>query len=146
MANTIHIAEAGDETFGANVTLIAGDTPALVTRDVPISAAVSPLAQYVPLSFDSVGGAYKAWAAGEAVAGLTMYAVPDKAGEQRVAIATAGMFNIDAIAWPAATTEDQVLAATANSQMQFRKLLYSDKRNSTSGLLVGENYEAPAAG
>lgn len=144
MANTIHIAEVGDDTFPANIELYAGDTPPVATQDVPIAAAVSPLAQYVPLSF--AAGAYKAWAVGEELAGITMYAVPDSAAVVRAAIAVQGMFNIDAIAWPAGTTEAQVLAASANSNMRFRKLLYSDKRVTVDGVLVGEAFQAPAEG
>lgn len=145
MSNNIHIAQgATDESFAADQPIMAGDTPALVTRDVPILAAMGALPQYTPLSFAS--GAYKVWAVGEVVSALTMYAVPDLAADQRAAVATAGMFNIDAVNWPANTTETDVLAATVNSQVQFRKLLYSDKRVTKTGLLVGPSKHAPAAG
>ncbi len=143
--NTIHIATSGaDEIFPGENPIMAGDTPPMVTRDVLIPAALAAIAQYVPLSFAT--GAYKVWAAGEVISAMTAYAIPDQAVDQRAAVYTAGMFNIDAPVWPAGTTEEMVATATANSQMQFRKLLYSDKRVVKSGLLVGNAYTAPATG
>lgn len=82
----------------------------------------------------------------EQIVALTAYAIPNSASDQRAACYTAGMFNIDAAIWPANTTEDDVAAATSNSQVQFRKLLYSDKRVDQSGVLVGSAYEAPTTG
>ena len=145
MANTIHIATSGaDEVFAADNPIMAGDTPPMATRDVLFPAALGAIPQYTPLSFAT--GAYKVWAAGETVVGMTAYAIPDQAVDQRAAIYTAGMFNIDAANWPAATTETQVIAATIGSQVQFRKLLYSDKRVDVDGGLVGPAYHAPAVG
>lgn len=145
MGNTIHIAEsAADETFSAQPSIMAGDTPPVATRDLLIVAAVAALPQYTPLSFAT--GAYKVWAAGEDIVAMTAYAVPDSASDQRAACFTAGMFNIDAVNWPEGTTEDEVAAATINSQLQFRKLLYSDKRVDLSGLEVGPDFEAPTTG
>jgi hypothetical protein len=145
MTNTIHIATSGaDEAFPGDQPIMAGDTPPMATRDVLFPLALGAIPQYTPLSFAS--GAYKVWAAGETVVAMTAYAVPDSAADQRAAVYTAGMFNIDAVNWPATTTEDQVAAATINSQVQFRKLLYSDKRVAKSGLLVGPAYTAPTTG
>jgi hypothetical protein len=145
MTNTIHIATSGaDEVFPGDQPIMAGDTPPMVTRDVAIPSALAAIPQYTPLSFAS--GAYKLWAVGEVVSAMTAYAIPDSASIQRAAVYTAGMFNIDAVNWPAATTEDDVATATANSQMQFRKLLYSDKRVTKSGLLVGPAFTAPTTG
>ncbi len=145
MANTIHIATSGaDEVFPGVQPIMAGDTPPMATRDVLFPAALAAIAQYVPLSF--AAGAYKVWAVGETISAMTAYAIPDQAVDQRAAVYTAGMFNIDAVTWPAGTTEENVVAATINSQVQFRKLLYSDKRVAKSGLLVGPAYTAPAAG
>lgn len=148
MKNEINIAQSfTDDAYAADTPIMAGDTPAFATRDVPFPAALGAIPQYTPLSYDDVTtNAYKPWAVGEAIVGMTMYAVPDQAVVQRAAIATAGMFNIDAVTWPAGTTEDDVLAATVNSQMQFRKLLYSDKRVTKSGVLVGPSYLAPTTG
>jgi hypothetical protein len=116
----------------------------MATRDVLFPAALPAIAKYTPLSFAT--GAYKVWAAGEVIYGVTAYAIPNQAVDQRAAIYTAGMFNIDAINWPADTDEDDVAAATIGSQCQFRKLLYSDKRVDQSGLLVGPAFEAPTTG
>lgn len=145
MSNEIHIAQSfTDDTFANHQNIMAGDTPPFASRDVLIVAALGALAQYTPLSF--AAGAYKVWAAGEEIVAMTMYAVPDQAVDQRAAVATAGMFNIDAVNWPAGTTEDEVAAATIASQVQFRKHLYSDKRTTKSGVLVGPAFEAPATG
>lgn len=146
--NTINIAQSfTDDAYAADTPIMAGDTPPLATRDVLFPLALGAIPQYTPLSYDDVTtNAYKPWAAGEQIVGVTMYAIPDSAADQRAAIATAGMFNIDAINWPAGTDEDEVAAATVNSQVQFRKLLYSDKRVDKSGLPVGPGNEAPTEG
>lgn len=137
----IHIASGPNEEATTVPQLIAADTPAMVTKDVLIDSTQGALAQYVPLKFDPVDGFYKAWAPGDAIAAITAYAIPDAAVDQRAALYFAGCFNIDAIAWPASTSEEQVLlachASTANSLLHFRKLLYSDKRVLASGLRVG---------
>jgi hypothetical protein len=145
MANEIHIAQSfTDDTFTEAPSIMAGDTPPVATRDLLLVAALGAIPQYTPLSFAT--GAYKVWAAGENIVAMTGYAVPDQAVDQRAACYTAGMFNIDAVNWPAGTTETQVAAATINSQVQFRKHLYSDKRVTKSGVLVGPAFEAPTTG
>lgn len=154
MANTIHIATSGaDEAFPGVQPIMAGDTPPMATRDVLFPLELGAIPQYTPLSFaaavtgpPAITARYKVWAAGETISAMTAYAVPDQGVDQRAAVYTAGMFNIDAVTWPAGTTEDQVAAATINSQVQFRKLLYSDKRVVQGGLLVGPANTAPAAG
>lgn len=104
--------------------LFAGDTPAIVTADVLIPGNHE---QFVPL-----GPGYAAWAAGQPIIALTAYKVT--AGK-RSAPYLAGCFNIDAIRWPSGTTEAQVQTATEQSQLKFRKLLYSQKR--TGGEVLG---------
>ena len=141
----IHIAQGpGEEVFSVP-QLFAGDTPAVSTEDKHFAAAQGAFAQYVPLSFDPVDGLYKAWAPGGIISAVTAYAVPDLAVAQRAALYTGGCFNIDAIAWPASTNQEQVdlavNAAGSNSKLAFRKLLYSDKRVLQVGLRVG--VEAP---
>lgn len=143
----IHIAEGpGDESITVP-QLFAGDTPHVTTRDVLFKAAQGALPQYTPLSWDGVNGNYIAWAAGAAIAAVTCYDVPDQAVDQRAAVYVAGNFNIDAILWPAGTTEEQVHAAMvasgANSMLQFRKLLYSGERVADGGLLVGPGNQPP---
>lgn len=139
----IHIAGSfADTTYPATQPLFAGDTPPVVTRDVLIPTALGAIPKHTPLQFTA--GAYAVWAAGAEIVGVTAYDIPDLAENQRSAIYTAGMFNIDAIAWPNGTTEDQVAAASVSSQCQFRKLLYSDKRVAKSGLAAGTH--APTAG
>ena len=145
--NTIHIAQGpGAESYDVP-QLFAGDTPAVVTRDVRVAASQATIPQYTPLSFDEADGLYKPWAAGGAISAVTAYAVPDLAVDQRAAVYLGGCFNVDAIKWPAGTSEADVEAAmhasTANSLMQFRKLLYSDKRVAAGGLAVGPGNTPP---
>lgn len=144
--STIHIAEGpGDETTTVP-QLFAGDTPAVVTRDIHVDGSQS-FAQYAPLTFDPADNLYKAWAPGGAISAITAYAVPLVAGGQRVAVYVGGCFNVDAIAWPTGTgeadVEDAMNANASNSLLQFRKLLYSDKRVAVSGLAVGPNVQPP---
>ena len=101
--------------------LFAGETPAVATQDVLLPAGA--LLQFVPL-----GPGYAPWAAGDEIVAITAYGTP---GSKRAAVYTAGCFNIDAIRWPATTTEAQIQAASETSQLKFRKLLYSQKRTGT---------------
>ena len=129
LKNEIHLATSED--LGATPAadgLWAGDTPSPATRDVSITVASTALVQYQPLQRNASTQAYEPWAAGAEIAAVTCYGVP--IGTSRAAVYTAGMFNIDAIAWPASTTEAQVQAG-ARGQCQFRKLLWSDKRTGT---------------
>lgn len=143
--NTINIAGSySDDVYAGDIAIMAGDNPPVATRDLLMVTALGAIPQYTPLSFAS--GAYKVWAAGEVISAMTAYAVPDQGVDQRAACFTAGMFNIDAVNWPATTTEDQVAAATVNAQLQFRKPLYSDKRTTKSGVLVGPAFIAPTTG
>lgn len=145
--NTIHIAQGPNEEAVSVPQLIAGDTPAMVTRDVKVASAQGAFSQYVPLSFDAVSGNYVAWAAGAEISAITAYAIPDLATDQRAAVYTGGCFNVDAINWPASTSEADVEAAMnaagANSLLVFRKLLYSDKRVAAAGLAVGPGSQPP---
>jgi hypothetical protein len=129
------------EETGIVPQLMAGDTPAFATRDVPILAAASAIPQYTPLKYAS--GAWAPWTVGTVIAGIAMYAIPNLADDQRAAIAVAGMFNIDAIAWPADTTEADVEAGSVGTPLQFRKLLYSDQRVVKGDLLVGPDNQPP---
>lgn len=53
--NTIHIAQGpGDESYDVP-QLFAGDTPAVVTRDVRVAASQAAIPQYTPLAFDDAG-------------------------------------------------------------------------------------------
>lgn len=124
--NTIGIAGASDLGRTDVPQLFAGDTPAIVTNDVVIPAAKG---QYVPL-----GPGYAAWAAGQPIIALTAFA--HTGTNQRKAVYTAGMFNIDMIQWPSGTTEAQIQAATEQGMVKFRKPLYSDKR--TGGEVLGQ--------
>lgn len=117
----------------------------ITTRDIVIPAALNALPQYTPLSWDDTGNAWKLWAVGDKVAAITMYDVPDSASVQRAAAAVAGQFNIDAINWPAGTTEANVADGQSLGVLTFRKLLFSDKRISVDGSnLVGPAYVSPA--
>jgi hypothetical protein len=143
--STIHIAQGPGAEDITVPQLFAGDVPAVATLDKHFPASQGAFAQYVPLSFDEADGLYKAWAPGDPISAITAYAIPDLAVPQRAALYTGGCFNIDAIAWPASTSEEQVdLAcniAGANSNITFRKLLYSGSRVLQTGLRVGA--EAP---
>lgn len=127
--NTLGIAASVDLGRTDVPQIFAGDTPAVVTQDVVIPAAK---AQYVPLGPD-----YAAWAAGQPIIALTAFA--HTGTNQRKAVYTAGMFNIDMIAWPNGTTEAQIQKATEQGMVKFRKPLYSDKRTGTEvlGQLAG---------
>jgi hypothetical protein len=133
-----------DETFSQQNSIFAGDTPPVATQDILIVAALGAIPQFTPLSFAT--GAYKLWAVGEEIAAVTAYAIPDSASDQRAAVYVAGMFNIDAIAWPAGTDEAEAHAGSVASQCKFRKLLYSDKRITQSVAAVGSGNESPVTG
>src|SRR6188768_2068532 len=105
--------------------LMASDTPQIADVDVIVPAAQL---QFVPL-----GPGYAAWAAGDPIIAVTMFQIVGT--NQRKVVRVAGCFNIDAIRWPAGTTEAQIQVATEGSQLQFRKLLYSQKR--TGGEVLG---------
>lgn len=141
--DTIGIAQSFTDTNSGVAQQVA--LSEITTRDVLIPAALGAIAQYTPLSWDDTGNAWKAWAVGEKVAAVAMYAIPDSASNQRAAVAVAGQFNIDAINWPATTTEAQVADAQSGGVLTFRKLLFSDKRISVDGSnLVGPAYVSPA--
>lgn len=141
--DTIGIAQSfTDENTGVAQQVLLGEC---VSKDVLIPAALGALAQYVPLSWDDTNNAYKAWASGEKVAAITAYAIPDSASDQRAAVYVGGQFNIDAINWPASTTEAHVLDASANSPLTFRKLLFSGQRVDMS-VAVGPGNESPTTG
>lgn len=117
----INYATGEDGDYVEVPQLLAGETPSLGTIDVLMPAGAR-------LQFEPLGTAYGLWAAGQPITGVTAYATP---GGVRAAIYASGCFNLDAIKWPAGTTEAQVQAAQISSQCKFRKLLYSDKRTGT---------------
>jgi hypothetical protein len=151
--NTIHIAQGPGAESTTVPQLFAGDTPAVVTRDVPFLTAQGAIPQYTPLTFDAATGTYIAWTAAAVAAdalpisAVTAYAIPDLTVDQRAAVYIGGCFNVDAIAWPESTTEAHVEAAVNssahNSLLQFRKLLYSDKRVDATDLDVGPGNQPP---
>lgn len=121
------------EPLGIGFQLLAGDTPAVSTQDFAFNPGTA-IGQYVPLAPDLTP-----WAAGDEVFALTAYAIPT--GNSRAAVYTEGMFNIDAINWPAGTTEVQAMAAMKGN-VKYRKLLYSDKRTGAESTTVGPGNEA----
>ena len=123
-----HYAEVEKVDAPAVDGLWAGDTPSPSTVDVLLTVTGTALGQFVPLQ-RSEAGAFEPWAAGNEIAAVTGYGIPVGAN-QRAAVYVAGCFNIDAIRWPADTTEAQVQAAQTGMCV-FRKLLYSDKRTGT---------------
>jgi len=144
----IHYAESSTDPGAAPPQLIAGDTPAVSTQDVPLTVSGTALKQFQPLQrADDITGAYQPWAAGNPIAAVTCFAVP--IGNTRKAVYTEGMFNINAIAWPDGTTEAQVDAAQSLG-CKFRRLLYSDKRTGNEALGVesgpGDLVLVPAPG
>lgn len=114
----INYAEGTEGDYIAPPQLLAGETPALGTLDVLMPAGARR-------QFEPLGTNYGLWAPGQVITGVTAYATP---GGVRAAIYGSGCFNLDAIKWPAGTTEAQVQTAQISSQCKFRKLLYSDKR------------------
>lgn len=128
MQYSIHYAESAQQDGAQPPQLFAGDTPAVVTQDFELTAAaVWP--QFTPLA-RGVDGGFELWAAGAEIAAVTAFEIP--VGTVRKAVYTEGMFNIDAINWPAETTEDEVEAAQTGN-LRFRKLLYSDQRTGNEG-------------
>lgn len=116
----IGVAEFSADTSAKTVPqLFAAETPAPVTTDVlfPAGAQRNELAH---------GAGYAPWdpASGDPILAVTAYAVP---GGTRAAVYHEACFNLDAIDWPTGTTEAQIQAATENSGLKFRKLLYSQK-------------------
>lgn len=117
----------GVAAFGSDVSakevpqLFAAETPAPVTTDILFPSGA--VGQFVPL-----GAGYVPWVntgtAPNPILAVTAYAVP---GGTRAAVYHEACFNLDAIAWPVGTTEAQIQAATENSGLKFRKLLYSQK-------------------
>lgn len=116
----IGVAEFSADTSAKTVPqLFAAETPAPVTTDILFPAGA--VGQFVPLTTG-----YAPWgpASGDPILAVTAYAVP---GGTRAAVYHEACFNLDAIDWPAGTTEAQIQAATENSGLKFRKLLYSHK-------------------
>lgn len=116
----IGVAEFSADTSAKTVPqLFAAETPAPVTTDILFPAGA--VGQFVPLTTG-----YATWdpASGDPIIAVTAYAVP---GGTRAAVYHEACFNLDAIDWPAGTTEAQIQAATENSGLKFRKLLYSHK-------------------
>ena len=143
--DTIGIAESFTDTNTAVAQQVL--LGPCTTRDVLIPAALNAIAQYVPLSWDDTANAFILWAVGAKIAAITAYAIPDSASAQRAAVYVSGQFNIDAINWPATTTEAQVADGQSGGVLTFRKLLFSDKRVSLDGSnLVGPAYTSPATG
>ncbi|MBT9159038.1 MAG: hypothetical protein DDT26_00287 [Dehalococcoidia bacterium] len=144
---TIHIASGPNTETTSFPQLFAGESPAVATRDILVAAAQPAIPQYTPLSWDAVTGTYVPWVPGQEISAVNAYAVPDLAVDQRVAVYVAGCFNIDAIRWPASTSEAQVElavnAAGANSMLHFRKLLWSERRIAQGGLGVGPGFTVP---
>ena len=132
----VHIASGASPEDGAlPPQFIAGDTPALVTQDFPlVVAAIIP--QYTPLKKD--GANFVPWTSGSAVAAIAPYDL--KVGTYRAALITDVMANIDAIKWPATTTEVQAMAGMTLG-VRYRKLLYSDKRTGAESAYVGPGNE-----
>lgn len=130
MANNYdtHYAEVEKADVPNADSLFAGDAPAPSTVDIAITVATNPILQFVPLQQDDTTLAYEPWEAGNPIAAITAFALP--VGAQRKAVYVAGCFNIDAIRWPASTTEAQIQAASSR-MLVFRKLLWSDKRTGT---------------
>lgn len=124
--------------IGLPPQLYAGDTPPLSTQDFSITVTGAPIPQYTPLQ-RSAAGVITPWAAGAAVFAVAMYPIP--VGTSRAALATEAMFNIDALAWPAGTTEAQAMAGMSGN-VKYRKLLYSDKRTGGEPTTAGPGSEA----
>lgn len=123
-AYNIGVAGFGSDTSAKTVPqLFAAETPPAVTTDIQFPAGA--VGQFVPLTtgFAPWDPAPSTGSPGPILA-LTAYAVP---GGTRAAVYHAGCFNLDAINWPTGTTEALIQAATENTQLKFRKLLYSQK-------------------
>lgn len=138
MSTDIHIASgANAEDFSLPPQLYAGDTPAVVTQDFSITVSGTAIPKHTPLKRD--GGNHVPWTAGSEVAAVAACDLP--VGTYRKVLYTAAMFNIDALKWPAGTTEAQADAAQTG-MIRYRKLLHSDKRTGNESQYVGPGNEA----
>lgn len=138
MSYDIHYASgANEEDLSRPPQLFAGDTPPVSTQDFSVTRAGTAIPQFTPLMLSS--GNLVPWAATNAVYAVAAYEIP--VGTTRVAVYTEGMFNIDALAWPAGTTEAQAMAGMTGN-IKYRKLLYSDKRTGNESAEVGPGNEA----
>lgn len=137
--NTIHIAEGpNQEDLGLPPQLFAGDTPPVSTQDFAFNLGAA-IGQYVPLMRS--GGSFVAWTAGNEVAAISAYEIA--AGARRAAVYTEGMFNIDALNWPAGTTETVAMTAMTGN-IKYRRLLFSDRRTGDESDYVGPGNEGGA--
>lgn len=129
---SISLASSQSGEFTEEVELMAGDTPHISDRDVAITVVTTPIPAFTPLARNATTQAFEPWANGGtlAIAAISLYPMP--VGAQRAAVRESGMFNLDAINWPAGTTEAQVQAASRET-CRFRKLLYSNKRTGNEG-------------
>ncbi len=128
ITNNLGLASGTVEDGVTPMPLMASDTPAPADKDIAIVVATTAIAQFAPLMLSA--GAFVPWVAGSEIAAVSLYILP--IGTQRAAVRVAGMFNLDAIAWPGGTTEAQVQSASTG-MCHFRKLLYSNKRTGTEG-------------
>jgi hypothetical protein len=139
-ANTdsLGIARNESESIAAGQEFILSDTPAPVTQDFLLPAALGAVAQYTPLSRAGAGGTFAVWAAGQPLAAILPFSVDTAGGAQRRVLYVEGMFNQDMIKWPNGTTEAQIEAAQTGN-IRCRKPLYSDKRtgNEVVGVQAG---------
>ena len=118
----IGVAEFSADTSAKTVPqLFAAETPAPVTTDILFPSGA--VGQFVPLTTGYAPWDPTATTPGPIIA-VTAYAVP---GGTRAAVYHEACFNLDAIDWPTGTTEAKIQAATENSGLKFRKLLYSHK-------------------
>lgn len=134
---SVHYAQGANvEDTGLPPALVAGDTPALVTQDFVLNVSAL-IPQYTPLM--SSGNNFVPWTAGNEVAAIAPFDL--EPGVYRKALITAVMANVDAIKWPAGTTEVQADAAQTG-MIRYRKLLHSDKRTGNESVYVGPGNEA----
>lgn len=84
--------------------LIVGETPAVVTVDLPLASGQS-LSAYTPVAFD--GDELVEATAGEPAIGIILYDIETGTGEAPgVPVLRAGCLNKDLINWPASYTTD----------------------------------------
>lgn len=124
-ADTAGIAGSAITTFDNFVSLITGDRPGVVTTD-ELVAASQTIPALTPVKFTA--GAIVPAASGDTEIGITVAAIVTGAGDTtvRAAVYRAGVFNPDAIAWPASydTAEKKRLAfegAPSPTQIIIRK-------------------------
>lgn len=104
-----------DDVSGHNPYLMAGDTPLVVTVDLPLALNQTLLA-YTPVAWNEAGTGLVKAVEGEPAIGITLkdIVVPNSGAMPGVGILVAGSLNKDALTWDASYDTDAKKFAAFN--------------------------------